>query len=151
MTEVALGLPNQALKPLVSTFQSTVLQTIPFERHAELAAVGAEANVFPGGALANVFTFPTNKKVSLSDILVKSGAVDDMIFRFYRNGVQVLQYEVAAADDTERVDVSGVPEFDEGETLRVTASSVTGGGLAVLDLLGREELKRNELFSQVIA
>jgi hypothetical protein len=150
MSEVAIGLPNTGLRPIVSTFTSNVRPVIPFEKHAERTGVGAEANVFPGGAITDVFTISSNKKVSIEDILVNS-SMNDTIWRVYRNGVQVLQFDVEDADKTERIPLVGGMELDEGETLRVTASSVTGNANVVLDIRGREELKRNELFSQILA
>lgn len=148
MDGFSLGLPNQALKPFVSSYVQSVLETIPFEKHAEVASLvaGTETNVFPGGALTVVFTMPVNMKTFFE--MIVNSSVADTIYRVYRNGVQVDQFQNNIAAESV-LNPTGF-EYDENETLQVTAKSATGGGNAIVDLRGRSSLKRNELFSQVI-
>lgn len=144
MAEFSVGLPNQALKPLVSTYQANVLQTKPFERYDTVGAVGAETNVFAP------VTIESNRKVSIEDILVwASAGIDDAIFKVYRNGVCIAMYEVEAAESTERIPIT--LELNEGEILRVTAASATGAATVATTISGRSELKSNVLFSPVLA
>ena len=148
MSSLVLGLPNQALKAYTNSYVANVLETIPFEKHGAVASLVAatETNVFPGGLIGAVFTIPTNYH-AFFDALVEGGNADT-IFKVYRNGNVVCQFMNNVGAETVLIP-SGF-EFDEGETLRVTATSAAGGGNAVVDLRGRQELKRNELFSQVI-
>ena len=148
MSSLVLGLPNQALKAYTNSYVQNVLETIPFEKHGAVAALVAatETNVFPGGAIGVVFTIPTNYH-AVFDALVEAGTADT-IWKVYRNGVLICQFMNNIAAETVLIP-SGF-EFKEGETLRVTATSAAGGGNAIVDLRGRQELMRNELFSQVI-
>jgi hypothetical protein len=97
-----------------------------------------------------VTTIGSNLKVSM-DSLILSGSLADTIFKLYRNGVLIGTYTVPAAVVPVNVFADGVgKEFDEAQTYRLTATSATGGGTATATVSGRSELKRYELFSQVI-
>ena len=146
MSNTSLGLPNQALKSFVNTFQNSVNQVTPFERTATTAALVAatETNVFA------VTTIGSNLKVSM-DSLIVSGEDADTIFKLYRNAVLIGTYTVAGAIIPTQVFTDGVgKEYDEAQTYRLTATSAAGGGTATATVSGSSQLKRNELFSQVL-
>jgi hypothetical protein len=146
MSEIGIGLPNQALKSIVSTFSNSVIQTSPFERTFTTAVLVAatETDVFPVTAIGS------NLKVTM-DSLIVSGGNADTIFKLYRNGVLITVYEQAVAAASEQAFQMGIgKEYDEAQTYRLTATSAAGGSTATASVSGRSELKRNELFSQVI-
>lgn len=146
MSEIGIGLPNQALKSFVSTFQNTVQQTTPFERTFTTAALVAatETDVFA------VTTIGSNLKVTMDSLLVSAGNADT-IFKLYRNGVLITVYEQAVVNASEQVFQMGIgKEYEEGQTYRLTATSAAGGATATASVSGRSELKRNEEFTQII-
>lgn len=147
MPEIAIGLPNQALMPLVSSFVPDAKVTVPHEKSGvvDTLAAGTETDVIAE------YTVASNKKVSLDSFKVKASNIDT-IFRLYRNGSVVLVFQGDVADKTFEVFENGIgKEFDEGESIKVTAESAAGGGNAWATLSGSESLKRDQLFSQVLA
>lgn len=147
MGEIGIGLPNQALKSFVSTFQNTVNQTVPYEKQFTSAALVAatETDLVPLQAM------PTNMKTFLTSLKVTVTVIDTII-KLYRSGVLIMSYEPGIINNTQEAFANfvGGREYDESETIRVTATSATGGGTATISLSGRSQLKHNEEFSQVI-
>ncbi len=153
MPEIAIGLPNQALKPLVSTFVSDVKPTVPFEQTGSVtglaAATETDIPLVPAGSAT--VTVGANKKVIIDSLKVKASNIDT-IFRLYRGSQVVAVFQGDIANKTYEVFELGVgKEYDEGQTLKVTAESTAGGGNAWATLSGREELKRDTVFSPVLA
>ncbi len=143
MGDIAVGLPNTGLKPLTPTFTTDVKQTIPFERQGSDTGITAETDLIAAETIAS------NKKVSIRDIFVQATQAD-AIFRVYRGTVAIATYHNVALGQTEKIPLEEGLEYDENETFRVTAELGTSGD-ATVEVVGREELKRNELFSQVLA
>jgi hypothetical protein len=143
----SMGLPNQALKALQSQYSSNPLQTIPVEYDVTTGALG-------GGAETDVISLKTvasNHKVTLDSLLVNAGHLDN-IFRLYRNGVLVLSYKPNVVGQSVQVFTDGVgKEFDEAETWRVRVISAAGGVTAQASVSGRDELKRQMLYSPLLA
>lgn len=141
----SIGLPNQALKALTSTFQSTVNLVTPLE-----VTLSASAG---GGVETDVITVQTvasNKKAILDSLLV-TASVDGSVFRVYRGSTIVTAFTVATADTEYQVFADGIgKEFDEAETWKVTVFNAAAVD-ATASASGRLEMKRNELFSQVLA
>lgn len=144
----AMGLPNQGLHALTSTFTSSVTQTAPVEYDAASAnlTIGAEKDLIATKTVAD------NQKITL-DSLVVSVPIADAIIKLYRNGVVVEAWTPKTITQSiELFPVGCGKEFDEAETWRITATSATGiASPAHISVSGRTEMKRNTLFSQVIA
>ena len=153
MDGFAIGLPNQALKPLVSTFVSKVVQTKPYENDLTALALVAGTETFLLGTSAAVgATLPLNFKTFISSLKVLVTVIDT-VFKLYRNGVLIGTFEPGIINQSVEVFANfvGAKEFDENDLISLSATSVTGGGNATAVLSGESILKRNELFSQVIA
>jgi hypothetical protein len=143
-----MGLPNQALKSLVSQFQGNVLSTIPLEVESGGVVSGAGAT-----DVIALHTVTSNYKVTMDSLIVTPGDADD-IFKLYRNGAVILQFVPGAAAVGTSKQVfpeGGGKEFDEGETWKITVTSVAGGGTCYANVSGRQELKRQMLYSPLIA
>lgn len=140
----SIGLPNQASRPQDLTPPGTPDQQIPFERVTQNTGVTAEADAIATESL------PNGKKVSIRDIYVTSGGTST-ILRVYRNGVVVLRHSSVTAGVTERVPLEEAIELDEDDTWRVTVQDGGAGVTVDVNVVGREELKKNEIFDQVIA
>jgi hypothetical protein len=142
----SIGLANQGLKALVNSPQNSILMTIPMEIN--------ESVVLAGGAETDVITLKTvlaNKKVTVTSLTV-TGTHVDAIFKLYRNGAEIATFVPKVANQTiQMLPVSGGKEFDEGETWKLTVTTAAGVGTVKACASGRCELKRNELFSQVLA
>jgi len=141
-----MGLPNQALKSLTSQYSSNPLQTIPIEATATVALGGAgETDVIV------LQTVPSNRKVTLDSLTVTAANVD-CIFKLYRSGVAILTFIPAISAQSVQVFSEGVgKEYDEAETWKVTVTSATGAGNVSASASGRSELKRQMLYSPLIA
>jgi hypothetical protein len=144
----SIGLPNQGLKQLTSTFSNSVTQTAPVEYLIASVnlGVGVETN------LVATKTVAANQKITLNSLNV-SVPIADTIIKLYRNGTVVESWTPKTINTSiELFPVGGGKEFDETETWRITATSATGIAENVTgSVSGRTELKRNELFSQVLA
>jgi hypothetical protein len=142
----SIGLSNQGLRSLVVTPHLSVLLTVPVESRTIIAlAGGAETDVIA------TTTMPSNYKVTLDSILVTAANVDNL-FKLYRNGTCILNYTPNVALQSVQIfPVGGGKEFDEGETMRLTVTSVVGAGNVEASVSGRAELKKNVLFSPVLA
>jgi hypothetical protein len=142
----SIGLANQGLKALVNSPQNSILMTIPTEINASVVLAGA--------AETDVITLQTvaaNKKVTITSITVTASNVDN-IFKLYRNGVDIATFVPKVALQTiQMLPVSGGKEFDETETWKLTVTSAGAAGTVKACASGRSEMKRNELFSQVLA
>jgi hypothetical protein len=139
----SMGLPNQALKAKQSQFQSNPLETIPVEFNAA-AAPGAGTT-----ALLTVVVAP-NKKVTLDSFLVTTSVITD-IFTLSRNGTTILSYTPGVTGQSVQVFAHGVgKEFDENDTWVVSVTSVAGSNV-VISVSGRDQLKRQMLYSPLIA
>jgi hypothetical protein len=108
--------------------------------------VGVETN------LVATKTVAANQKITLNSLNV-SVPIADTIIKLYRNGTVVESWTPKTINTSiELFPVGGGKEFDETETWRITATSATGIAENVTgSVSGRTELKRNELFSQVLA
>jgi hypothetical protein len=138
-----MGLPNQALKALQSQFQSNPLETIPVEFNVA-AAPGAGTT-----ALLTVVVAP-NKKVTLDSFLVTTSVITD-IFTLSRNGTTILSYTPGVTGQSVQVFAHGVgKELDENDTWVVSVTSVAGSNV-VISVSGRDQLKRQMLYSPLIA
>jgi hypothetical protein len=144
----AMGLPNQALKSLTASANATILETIPVEFDADTAALGAGAD----RNLVATQTVAANRKVSL-DSLIVNVPIADAIVKMYRNAVVVETWTPKTVDQSIQLFTDGIgKEFDEAETWRITITSAGGSGnVAHGSVSGRSEIKRNELFSQILA
>jgi len=143
-----MGLPNQGLKSLTASATSTVLETIPVEFDADTAALGAGLT----RDLVATQTVAANRKVSL-DSLIVNVPIADAVVRMLRNGTVIEAWTPKTIDQSIQLFNDGIgKEFDEGETWRITITSVGGSGsVAHGSVSGRSEIKRNELFSQILA
>lgn len=144
-----MGLPNQGLHALTSSFVSSVTQTAPVEYDADSSAnltIGAERD------LVALKTVAANQKITLDSIVVNV-PIADAIVRLYRNGVIVEAWTPkTVGQSVELFPVGCGKEIDETETWKITAISATGiAAKAHISVSGRTEMKRNELFTQVIA
>jgi hypothetical protein len=143
-----MGLPNQGLKSLTASATATVLETIPVEFDADTLDLGAGAT----RDLVATQTVAANRKVTL-DSLIVNVPIADAVVRMYRNGTVVEAWTPKTIDQSLQLFNDGIgKEFDEGETWRITITSV-GGSVSVAhgSVSGRSEIKRNELFSQILA
>lgn len=142
----SIGLSNQGLRGLVVTPQSVVRQTIPFESRTLIAlAGGAETDIIA------TTTMTANYKVTIDSLIVTAANVDNL-FKLYRNGTCILNFIPNVAGQSVQVfPVGGGKEYDEGETIRLTVTSVVGAGNVEASISGRSELKKNVLFSPVLA
>jgi len=143
-----MGLPNQGLKSLTASATATVLETIPVEFDADTAALGAGLT----RDLVATQTVAANRKVSL-DSLIVNVPIADAVVRMLRNGTVIEAWTPKTIDQSIQLFNDGIgKEFDEGETWRITITSVGGSGsVAHGSVSGRSEIKRNELFSQILA
>jgi hypothetical protein len=140
----SMGLPNQALKAKQSQFQSNPLETIPVEFNAAAAVLGPATT-----ALLTVVVAP-NKKVTLDSFLVTTSVITD-IFTLSRNGTTILSYTPGVTGQSVQVFAHGVgKEFDENDTWVVSVTSVAGSNV-VISVSGRDQLKRQMLYSPLIA
>lgn len=142
----SIGLSNQGLRGLVVTPHATVLPTIPVESRTLIALGGvAETNIIATTTMAD------NYKVTIDSLIVTAANVDNL-FKLYRNGTCILNFIPDVAGQSIQVfPVGGGKEYDEGETIRLTVTSATGAGNVEASISGRAELKRNVLFSPVLA
>jgi hypothetical protein len=140
----SIGLPNQGLKQLVCQYQNSVLQTIPLEVNATDTAGAGETDIIVEQ------TVPANRKVTLTSLLVTAGDADD-VFKLYRNGTVILSFIGVIAQSLQVFPYGVGREFDEGETWKVTVTSVAGGADSTVSASGRSELKRQMLYSPVVA
>lgn len=144
----SMGLPNQALKALQSQFRSSVLQTIPLEVESGAVVSGAGTTT-----MIATQTVPQNYKVTMDSLIVNPGDADD-VFTLLRNGVAIMKFMpgAAAAGTSVQAFPQGTgKEFDEAETWAVTVTSAGGGGTCYANVSGRSELKRQMLYSPLIA
>jgi hypothetical protein len=140
----SIGLPNQGLKQLVCQYQGTVLQTIPLEVSMTDTAGAGETDIIP------LQTVASNRKLTMDSLLVTAGDADD-IFKLYRNGAAILSFVGVIAQSLQVFPQGGGREFDEGETWKVTVTSAAGGADSTVSVSGRSELKRQTLYSPVVA
>jgi hypothetical protein len=153
MSELSIGLPNQALKPMVSAYVPVPALMTPFEQDGYVAVLGAgvrtDVPLTPNGAA--LVTVPANQKITLDSITVKVGVVDTLV-RLYRGAAIIAVFQAAVKDVTYQLFTDGIgKEYNEGETFKITAESAAGGGNVWVSLSGRSEMMRNQLFSPVIA
>jgi len=139
----SIGLPNQGLKQIVCQYRGTVLQTIPLEVNMTDTAGAGETDIIPDQ------TVPSNYKLTMNSMLVTAGDADD-VFKLYRGATVILTF-VGVIGQSLQVFPYGVgKEFDEGETWKVTVTSVAGGADSTVSVSGRAELKRQTLYSPVV-
>jgi hypothetical protein len=143
-----MGLPNQGLKSLTASATATVLETIPVEFDADTAVlvIGTEEH------LVDTQTVAANRKVTL-DSLIVNVPIADAIVRLYRNAVLVESWTPKTIDQSIQLFTDGLgKEFDEGETWKIEIISPAGSAsVAHGSVSGRSTIKRNELFSQILA
>jgi hypothetical protein len=139
-----MGLPNQGLKSLTASATSTVLETIPVEFDAAVILAAAEVNLVATQTVAN------NRKITLDSLIVNVSRAETVV-TLYRNAVVVASWTPKTVDQSIQLFTDGIGrEFDEAETWRITMTAA-GAGTAHGSVSGRSEIKRNELFSQILA
>jgi hypothetical protein len=152
----SIGLPNQGLKQLTSTFSNSVTPTTPYEYdgNSKHTGTGADADLTIATTrnLVPTLTVPANSKLVV-DSLIVNVPIADAIIKMYRNGTLIESWTPKTiTTSVQLLPVGGGKEFDEAETLRITVVTATGiAAMAHASISGRYDMKRGELFTQVIA
>jgi hypothetical protein len=152
----SIGLPNQGLKSLTSTFTQSAPTVIPFEYDGNskntVTGVDADLTIATTRNLLPTVTVPANAKLVVDSLLVDV-PIADAIVKMYRSGTLVASWTPKTITTSIQLfPVGGGKELDETETLRITVVSATGiAAMAHVSVSGRYEMKRGELFTQVIA